>query len=247
MSTTKLGPLRVRRFSKAAEPNDKTAADGKTTPLHIVLLHGFGAPGDDLAGLAGAIQIPTNGELIFPEAPLSLAELTGQRAYGDARAWWMIDMIRLQLAAATGTLRDLSQDVPPGLSEANEKVNAMLDELAKENPEAKLVLGGFSQGSMLSLDVALRSPARKLAGLVLLSSTLIAEPEWKPLFAGRKGLPVFQSHGHSDQILAFEMAKQLEQRLVDGGLEVTFDPFDSGHTIPMPTLKRLNAWLAKLA
>lgn len=240
MSTTMLGPLRVRRFSKAAEPNDKPA-------LHVVLLHGFGAPGDDLAGLADAIGVPPGTTLIFPEAPLSLAEITGQRGYGDARAWWMIDMVRLQLAAATGTLRDLSQDVPAGLSEANEMMNAMLDELHRENPEARLVLGGFSQGSMLSLDVALKKPSRALAGLVLLSTTLIAEPEWKPLFAGRKGLPVFQSHGHSDQILSFEVAKRLSETLSEAGLEVTFDPFDSGHTIPLTTLRRLNAWLAKLA
>jgi phospholipase/carboxylesterase len=239
MPTTMLGPLRVRRFSKTAEPNDKPS-------FQIVLLHGFGAPGDDLAGLAGAIEIPTNGELIFPEAPLSLAELTGQRGYGDARAWWMIDMVRMQLAAATGTLRDLSQDVPDGLSEANEALNAMLDALAKENPEAKVVLGGFSQGSMLSLDVALRSPARKLAGLVLLSSTILAEPEWAPLMAGRKGLPVFQSHGRSDAILPYGAAERLSKSLSAAGLEVEFDSFDSGHTIPMPTLRRLSAWLQKL-
>ena len=194
MSTTMLGPLRCRRFSKAAEPNDKQA---HRTALHVVLLHGFGAPGDDLAGLADAIEVPPGTTLVFPEAPLSLSEISGERGYGDARAWWMIDMVRMQLAAASGTLRDLSQDVPAGLSEANEAVSAMLDELAKENPDARLVLGGFSQGAMLSLDVALRAPSRALAGVVLLSGTMIAEQEWTPLLPGRKGLPVFQSHGRS--------------------------------------------------
>lgn len=164
----------------------------------------------------------------------SLAALTGQRAYGDARCWSMIDMVRMQLAIAAGVDRDLSQDVPEGLAEAREKVNAMLDALANERPSSRLVLGGFSQGAMLSLDVALRAPSRKLAGLVQMSARSFAEPEWKPLLGGRKELKVFQSHGRADAILPFAAAERLSKMLSDAGLEVTFDPFHGPHTNPRP-------------
>lgn len=239
MKTEPLGPLQVRRFSKGTGSNDKP-------PLVVVLLHGFGAPGDDLAGLADAIDVPDGTTLIFPEAVHSLAALTGQRAYGDARCWWMIDMVRMQLAIAAGVDRDLSQDVPEGLAEAREKVNAMLDALASERPSSRLVLGGFSQGAMLSLDVALRAPSRKLAGLVQMSGTIIAEPEWKPLLSGRSELKVFQSHGRADAILPFAAAERLSKMLSDAGLEVTFDPFHGPHTIPAQTLRRLSAWIRDL-
>lgn len=240
MSMSTLGPLRVRRFLKGAETNDKQ-------PLHVVLLHGFGAPGDDLAGLADAIDVPSGTTLVFPEALHDLAEISGQRMYGDARAWWMIDMARLQMAIATGIERDLSRDVPEGLADARAAVIAMLDALAKETPGARLVLGGFSQGAMLSLDVALRDAARKLAGVVLLSGTMIAETEWKPLLAGRAGLPVFQSHGKADPILPYAAAERLSKVLAEAGLTVTFDPFHGPHTIPLPTLNRLSAWIRALA
>ena len=240
MKTEPLGPLEVRRFSKGPGSNDKPA-------LVVVLLHGFGAPGDDLAGLSDMIDCPAGTTLIFPEAVHSLARLTGQRAYGDARAWWMIDMVRMQLAMAAGVDRDLSKDIPEGLAEAREKVNAMLDELEKENPDARLVLGGFSQGAMLSLDVALRNPGRRLAGLVQLSGTIIAERDWTPLLSGRKGLPVFQAHGRADAILPFAAAERLSKMLADAGLDVTFDPFHGPHTIPPHTLGRLSKWIHALS
>jgi phospholipase/carboxylesterase len=236
MKTSKLGPLTVQRFTKGTGSND----------LHLVLLHGFGAPGDDLVGLAHELDVPDGTTLVFPEAVHSLADITGQRAYGDARAWWMIDMVRMQLAIAAGVDRDLSKDVPEGLAEARAAVNEMLDALAKEAPNMRLVLGGFSQGAMLSLDVALRDPARSLAGLVQLSGTLIAEAEWRPLLPKRSGLPVFQAHGRADAILPFAAAERLRTMLDDAGMNVEFDPFHGPHTIPLQTLKRLSTWIRDL-
>ena len=87
----------------------------------------------------------------------------------------MIDMARLQQALARGDVRDLTRDVPEGLASARLLVNAMLDELTETLAPSHLVLGGFSQGAMLSADVVLRSE-RTFAGLVLLSGTMIAEP-----------------------------------------------------------------------
>ena len=103
-----------------------------------------------------------------------------------------------------GTIERLVEDVPAGLAEARASVVAMLDAYERETstPSDRIVLGGFSQGSMLALDVALHTE-RALAGLVVLSGTLIASNEWLPLMAARKDLPVFQSHGTSDPILPF--------------------------------------------
>jgi phospholipase/carboxylesterase len=245
MKTEPLGPLQVRRF---AHKNAKGSGSHDKPALAVVLLHGFGAPGDDLAGLESMIDVPEGTTLIFPEALHSMSKLTGQRAYGDARCWWMIDMIRLQLAMATGLDRDLSKEVPEGLAEARAAVNGMLDALANEMPDARLVLGGFSQGAMLALDVALRDPARQLAGVVQLSGTIIAEAEWRPLLAGRRGLKVYQSHGRADAVLPFAGAERLSRMLTDMIPEsrVTFDPFHGPHTIPLRTLERLSTWIRDL-
>ena len=152
----------------------------------------------------------------------------------------------MERAIARGEIRDLSGDVPEGLAEARAAVNEMLDALEREYPGHRLVLGGFSQGAMLSLDVALRDGARRLSGLVLLSGTMIAEREWTPLMPRRRGTPVFQSHGDSDVLLPFSIAERLRDALEAAELDVTFDAFAGGHTIPLGTLERLGAWLRGL-
>lgn len=207
--------------------------------LTVVLMHGFGAPGDDLVALADMIETPPGTTLVFPEALHSMTDLVPMPMFGEARAWWMIDITRLEEAIATGQMRDLPNEIPEGLGEARDAVNAMLDVL---DPKGRLVLGGFSQGAMLALDVALRGD-RELAGLVLLSGTLLAEREWKPLMPKRAGLRVFQSHGTEDPILPYAIAERLRDELTKSGLDVTFEKFRGGHAIPPSVLRALSGWL----
>lgn len=243
METRTLGPLRARIARNVASAGDKSATEPGPT---IVLLHGFGAPGDDLAGLAEMIPVPPGSTLVFPEALHDLSELAGP-LYEGARAWWMIDMARLERAMRSGSIRDMSSEVPEGLDEARAAVVEMLDALEREEGVAldRLVLGGFSQGAMLALDVALHT-ARAVAGLVLLSGTFIAEREWSPRMGGRARTPVFQSHGTADPILPFAIAEKLRDALATAGLPVTFDRFEGGHGIPPSTMKKLGDWLEEL-
>jgi phospholipase/carboxylesterase len=234
METLELGTLRVHRVVK--EDDSKTVG----APLTIVLCHGFGAPGDDLVNLARSLVVPAGTVLLFPEAPIDLANDPFVLAFGDARAWWNIDIARRQRATTEEHYRELAREVPDGIVEARTALGSVLDAAAGAGP---LVLGGFSQGSMLALDLALREPRRRLDGLVLLSCTMLAEPEWTALMPGRAGLPVFQSHGESDPILPHSMAEHLRDTLVTGGLDVTFDSFAGPHTITPRTLQRLSEWL----
>jgi phospholipase/carboxylesterase len=211
---------------------------GGSGPL-VVLLHGFGAPGDDLVSLHRVIEAPAGTRFLFPVAPLALPP-----AYGAGRAWWHIDMAALDKAMREGTVRDLSREAPDGLLPARAKVQALLLEAQTKLSPSAIVLGGFSQGAMLSCDVALDSDIA-LGGLVVLSGTLLAEAEWTARMASRKGLPVLQSHGRQDPILAFEMAERLRDLLKEAGLDVTWIPFNGGHGIPPAALDGLRPFLAK--
>ncbi len=232
MELSEVGPLRVRRVVIGAKPADNSSG---TT---VVLMHGFGAPGDDLVGLAHEHDAPAGTTFLFPEARHDLAAVMGMPVYGGARAWWMIDMERMQRAIARGEMRDLRRENPEGLALAREQVIAMLDAL----PSERLVLGGFSQGAMLATDVALHT-SRPLAGLVLLSGTLLAEDVWRPRLASRAGLEVFQSHGTEDPILPYSLAEQLRSALLDAGMRVRFRSFVGGHGIPPEVMRDLAAWL----
>ncbi len=204
----------------------------------IVLLHGFGAPGDDLVSLARAIRAPKGTRFAFPAAPISLSMMPGM----DSRAWWNIDMMRLQLAMERGELRDLTRGEPDGLTEARAAMDAVLSELRTKLSPTKLVLGGFSQGSMLAVDVALRTE-QKVDALVVLSGTLVAEEVWVPRMKVLAGLPIFQSHGVRDPILPYALAERLRDELAGAGAAVTFASFRGGHEIPMPVLDALGTFL----
>jgi phospholipase/carboxylesterase len=123
----------------------------------------------------------------------------------------------------------------------------MLDALERETgtPSERVLLGGFSQGSMLALDVALRTK-RPLAGLVLLSGTLLAKREWVPLMAERAGLKVFQSHGTEDPILPYRIAEKLRHALEGAGMRVSFTRFEGGHGIPPQVMRDFGTWLRSL-
>jgi phospholipase/carboxylesterase len=231
MRVVELGGLRVR----VAGGTDREG--GGAGPV-VVLLHGFGAPGDDLASLWRVLRAPTGTRFVFPEAPLSLESI----GMPGGRAWWMIDMMRLQRMRTPAEVLQMMAEVPAGLPAAREKVLAMLDALDGALQPSKLVLGGFSQGAMLSVDVALRA-ARPLAGVVVMSGALIAETEWRPLAAKRKGLPVLQSHGTHDPILPFLAGERLAEMLKDAGLAHTWVPFQGQHEIPPQVLEAVGRFL----
>jgi len=234
MRQAKLGPLDVRITGGT---DREGGGDG---PL-VVLLHGFGAPGTDLVPIGRAVDVPTEVRWAFPAAPLSLG---GMFPGMESRAWWMIDVMALEQAMAAGTHRDLSRDVPDGLPEARAQVIETLDALTEELRPSELVIGGFSQGAMLALDVALHDD-RDLAGLIHWSGTLLSEDEWIARLPSRAGLPVLRSHGRRDPLLPFDMAERLRDRMTDAGLEVDFVPFAGGHEIPGVVLERLQALLRR--
>jgi len=231
MRSEQLGDLRVHITGGV---NREGGGDG---PL-VVLLHGFGAPGTDLVGLWRVLDVPSKVRFAFPEAPLSMPQL------GMGRAWWMLDMAKIEQAMMSGVPRDLSGEDPPGLPAARAQVLDMLDALQEKLGVSgtKTVLGGFSQGAMLSTDIAL-STDRELAGLALMSGALLAKERWMAGLGRRAGLPVFQSHGQQDMLLGFGQAEKLHELLEGAGLAASFLPFRGGHEIPMPVLERLGGFL----
>ncbi len=221
-----LGPLKARVID--AQPN-------QTVERVVVLMHGFGAPGDDLVGLVSVLPMSKGTRYVFPEAPIDM---------GQGRAWWLIDWAERARYERSGELVKYMALVPPGLAEASAQVSAMLDHIEKEwklGPE-KIVLGGFSQGSMLALDVAAHR-AKKPAALILMSSSLVATSCWLDKASSLKGLPVLLSHGKQDVVLPFFVAEQLRDVLGKAGAAVQWIPFTGGHAIPDAVITGLRQFL----
>lgn len=207
--------------------------NGPPPKYAFILCHGYGAPGDDLVGLTNAFvqalpRIANDAILIFPKAPIVL----GQDFYGESRAWWPIDVEALERSIQQGEARIHRDEVPADLPQRREDFETLL-EAVQEGWGLSIeqcVIGGFSQGAMLALDVALHANMSPLA-LVLFSSTLLCENEWRAHAGELNGTPVFQSHGRQDPLLRFEEAEALRDLLKSGGADVTFTAFDGQHEI----------------
>jgi phospholipase/carboxylesterase len=138
---------------------------------------------------------------------------------------------------------DLSRTRPPGLAIAADGIEDLLTAIGR-SPGGPVVLGGFSQGAMVASEVAFRSDT-PLAGLVLLSGTVVDEASWRAGYARRRGLPVFVAHGRRDGVLPFAGSDRMRQDLQAEGLDVTWHPFDGRHDIPAEVVDDLNRFLSR--
>ena len=210
---------------------------GGDGPL-VVFMHGFGASGTDLVPLWQVLDVPGTTRFAFPEAPHEVPGLFG------ARAWWMIDFERAERAMAEGP-KSYAEEIPPGMEEATDQVVEMLAAMqeALHVPSERLVVGGFSQGSMAACN-AVFTRGVAAAALVVLSGTPVNLRAWREGMAQRQGLPVFQSHGTHDALLSFQAAEQLRDTMRDAGLAAEWVPFRGGHELPVPVLAGLGQFLS---
>ena len=222
-------------------------AEGVKPRCVVVLCHGYGAPGTDLVGLSQMLlrqpRMSAAVQFLFPEAPLSLEAL----GMPDGRAWWPIDMRRLQMAVALGTFHELRKDCPQELPAAREMLLGLIREWSQRSgvPLEHFILGGFSQGSMLATDVTLQLD-KNPAGLVILSGTLMNEDVWRDRATHHKALRVLQSHGTTDPLLPFAAAGWIRDLLKQAGADVEFLPFAGGHEIPHNVLDRFGTFVREI-
>lgn len=203
----------------------------------VVLCHGFGAPGDDLAPLHRVIDVERGTRWFFPEAPLEI-DFGGGSA---GRAWWPIDMERLMLLQARGEARLLAQETPVGLAEARTALEALLAELEATRglSRSRTVLGGFSQGAMLATEVALHA-AEPFAGLCAWSGALLSEERWAAAAAAiGPQMHALITHGRRDPVLPFAGGVALKELLEKSGASVRFIEHGGGHEIPPAALDGL--------
>lgn len=173
----------------------------------VICLHGLGANGMDLLGLAREWEHElTETVFISPDAPFpcDMAPVGYQ--------WFSL------------------QDRNPaamleGIKEAEPILQAYIDAMLKEYGIAddKLALVGFSQGTMMSLYAAPRR-TKKIAGVLGYSGALLGE---EGLGAeGINKMPVYLAHGESDTVVPFDAYRHASSHLAQNGFPI------QGHTTP---------------
>lgn len=201
----------------------------------VICFHGYGADFRDLAPLAMEVPLAPNTYWIFPNGPKQVP--IGPGYYG--RAWFDIDMRALEEAMMRGTHRDLSDWKPQQLESLLGKLKGFFEEVLPQYK--KVLIGGFSQGAMLSTELVL-SQMIKPQGLFILSGNMVNQKEWLPKMKECPKTPIFQSHGEQDQVLGYKYAQSLQDHLEDNDFVVEFHAFRGGHEIPRNVLQQLSSW-----
>jgi phospholipase/carboxylesterase len=200
-------------------PSRPPASGGKPGRL-VVLLHGLGADGNDLIGLAPywAPMLP-DAEFLSPNAPFPC----DMAPYGYQ---WFSSQDRSPTA------------VLAGMRAAAPILDAFLDEAlaARALGDDDMALVGFSQGTMMALFVGLRR-ARPAAGILGFSGRLLA-PE---LLAGelRSRPPVLLVHGTEDPLVPYQSLAEAKAALTAASVPTeTLTCPGIGHSIDERGLRR---------
>ena len=168
----------------------------------IIFVHGYGADGNDLIGLASYFQS------VLPDA-IFLSPHAPEACSMNPAGYQWFDLTSTDTAV-------LWNKILVAADHLNEFIDAKLLEynLSEEN----LALVGFSQGTMMSLHVGLRRNkpmgavlgySGKLIGAELLKTDLISKPS------------IYLIHGDQDPMVAFQETLSAEKALKEYGVDVT--------------------------
>jgi phospholipase/carboxylesterase len=125
-----------------------------------------------------------------------------------------------------------SGDIKPGVLRSRKLLFDLLDaQRQKGFPTELTILGGFSQGCLMSLDVGLRYPHR-FAGIVGISG-YVCEPEKlvAELSAVATKQRVLVTHGTLDPMIPFALVREQINILKGAGLHIEWHEFVKPHTI----------------
>lgn len=184
----------------------------------IIMLHGWGANGEDLAGLVPYLDLP-NFQFVFPNAPFPYPYSPIGRAWYDLRV----------------------ENMYQGLGESREKLIEWIqyEERSTQIPLSKTILGGFSQGGAMTLDVGLQLP---VAGLVSMSGYL---HENIALSTNNNSdlSPTLIMHGRSDRVVPLQAAVKARETLESLSVSVEYQEFDAEHEINLEMLGVLRNYI----
>jgi phospholipase/carboxylesterase len=177
----------------------------------IVLTHGRGADAGDLEPLLSLLDPDRRLLGIFPRGPLALPP--------GGQHWYVVRKIGYpDESTFRATFAGLS---------------AYLDKVLAEHGIGweRTVLGGFSQGAVMSYALGLAAARPRPAGILAFSGFIPTVEGFELDLDSREGLPVAIAHGTYDPVIGVEFGRQASARLEAAALDVHYREDPVAHTI----------------
>jgi phospholipase/carboxylesterase len=190
----------------------------------LVLFHGRGADENDLFPVLDMLDPERRLLGVTPRGPLSLPP-------GGAH-WYQ--------------LGGLGTPDPGTFLPTYEVASPWLDDLAAETgiPPEKTVLGGFSQGAVMTYALGLGRGRSRPAALIAMSGFVPTVPGFE-LDLTPPLPPVAIGHGTYDPVIGVEWGRQAKALLEEAGAEVLYREYPLPHTIDPQFVVELRRWLAE--
>ncbi|HEU4973953.1 MAG TPA: phospholipase [Baekduia sp.] len=198
------------------------AGDDAAGAPTLVLLHGRGADEHDLFGLFDALDPDRRWRGITVGGPLRLPP--------GGRHWYVVPRV--------------GYPEPESFAGSYAALAALLDdELGLD--WSRTVVGGFSQGSVMSYALGLGPERPRPAGILGFSGFIPTVDGWEPDLGARRDLPVLIAHGALDPVIPIAFAHDARDRLTAAGLAVEYHESQMPHTIDPRVLPDVVRWLGE--
>jgi phospholipase/carboxylesterase len=185
----------------------------------LVLLHGRGADELDLVPLL---------DLLDPDRKLLGLTPRGPLSFPPGGAHWY-------------ALREVGYPDPQTFHETFGRLAEWLDGLGF--PPERMVLGGFSQGAVMTYALALGQGRPTPAALVALSGFIPTVPDFELDLDSRAGLPVAIAHGAYDPVICVEWVRRAAATLESAGLDVVYQEVPLPHAVDSHFVRGLAPWV----
>jgi phospholipase/carboxylesterase len=194
----------------------------------LVILHGWGANAQDVAALATYLNLPDY-QFLFPDAPFP-------HPYSSMGKMWY------SFPSDYSFFNRPEFRQQPELAQSRSQLVSWLRSLEATTgiPLDRTILGGFSQGGAMTLDVG---PELPLAGLIVLSGYLHAPLE---PFDASAAPPVLIVHGRQDSVVPLTAAQKARDSLSALGVSVRYYEEDMGHEIQPIILSHLQSFVEEI-
>jgi phospholipase/carboxylesterase len=193
----------------------------------LVLLHGRGVDEHDLFPLLDELDPDRRLLGVTPRAPLELPP-------GGAH-WYAV--------------RQVGFPEPRTFHATYPSVAEWLDTLlgSEEIPHERTILGGFSQGAVMSYALGLGAGRPAPAGILAFSGFMPTVEDFEIDLTGREGYPVAIGHGTYDPVIGVEWGRDARDRLEAAGADVTYRESPMPHAIDPDYVRELAAsWVPKV-
>jgi phospholipase/carboxylesterase len=188
----------------------------------LVLFHGRATSEHDLFPLLDELDPDRRLLGVTPRGPLSLPP-------GGAH-WYVI--------------REVGYPDPDTFQATYATAGSWLDDLLAEHgiPIDRTILGGFSQGAVMTHALGEGADRPRPAGLIALSGFIPTVEGWE--MGDVTGLPVAIGHGTYDPVIGVQFGRSARERLEQAGAQVTFHESPMAHSVDPAYLAELRDWVS---